>query len=141
MELSNILVSDVIEELSSNAKFNALSSGVKLQKVRTAVQRVMEAYKAKAGLLAEVVYNTLSAGTIAAASFNIRSGTAVVDTLYQGNPGYPVAFSSGLSGSYVLTCWDSGGQAVPTTDQNANGFKAYPVEDGTTIHYIAIPEA
>ena len=135
MESSNILVSDIIEELSSNAKSAALSAGVKLQKIRSSVQRVLQDYKAKSIAVAEVIQNTLTAGTLASPSFNFRAGNATADKV-----GTVILFSSGISGDYELTCWDDGGQAVPTDTHTATGFTAYPIEDGTTIHYMAMPE-
>ena len=134
MELSRILISDIISELAINAKFAALSADVKLQVVRDVLQRVLSDYKRVGSSLLISTSVTID-GPPNISGVAIRVGTATVDMA-----GTVVTFSTAMPGTYNVTAWEAGGQPIITDTLTLPSFKAYSTQDGATIFYIAIQE-
>ena len=130
-------ISDLISQLDANATFALLSASQKRLVLAQATQQVNTYYK-KAGIglkgstvvsavLRLLVYHSKSFTANAAGTTH----TYTVDGVASPFP----------STNYFLAAWGfKGGVDVGvTTVKTADGFTAYPAEDGTTVTYIAHP--
>ena len=130
-------ISDLISQLDANATFNALTATQKRLVMAQATQQVNTYYK-KAGIGLKgttVVAAVLRLLTYHSKSFTAEAaGTVHTFTIDGVNAPFP-------STNYFLIAWGfKGGLDVGVTwVKTADGFTAYPAEDGTTVTYIAHP--
>lgn len=137
LRMSNKPISSLISPLDSNATFALLTAAQKRLVLAQATQQVNTYYK-KAGIALKG--STVHAAVLRLLSYISKSFTAsAAGTVHTYEvDGVPAPFPST---NYFLIVWGfKGGLDVGVTwTKTADGFTAYPAEDGTTVFYIAHP--
>jgi hypothetical protein len=132
--LSNILNSSVAIQIGS--AFNALTDAEKMAKLNAAYQWIADRMHDKG--LTDFRASTHDGAVLTVFTpANWRGGNAVADAA-----GTRIDFDGGpIVGDYTLMVWSDTGLNVdaPLIEQDASGFTAHPLADGTTVYYTAIP--